>query len=40
MTSGDWPWRHMSIDYEAAADEAKSDYTEINAGGETYWIRV
>lgn len=40
MTSGDWPWRHMSMDYEAAAEEAKGDYTEINAGGETYWIRV
>ena len=25
--SGNWPFRHMTIDYDAAADELKSDYT-------------
>ena len=36
---GDWPWCHMTIDYEAAADEAKQDYTEVNFDGATYYIR-
>ena len=39
FNSGAWPWRHMTIDYEAAADEAKQDYMEVNFDGETYWIR-
>lgn len=39
MNSGEWPWRHMSVDYEAAAEEAKSDYTAVDFGGVTYWIR-
>lgn len=37
--SGEWPWRHMSIDFEAAADEAKADYSDCDFDGETYWIR-
>ncbi len=39
FNSGDWPWRHMTIDYEAAADEAKQDYTEVTFDGQTYYIR-
>jgi hypothetical protein len=39
FTKGKWPWDHVSIDWEGAADEAKSDYLEIDAGGETYLIR-
>ena len=39
FNSGDWPWRHMTIDYEAAADEAKQDYIEVNFDGATYYIR-
>ena len=39
FNSGDWPWRHMTIDYEAAADEAKQDYMEVNFDGATYYIR-
>lgn len=35
----DWPWRHMTIDYEAAADEAKQDYIEVKFDGATYYIR-
>jgi hypothetical protein len=26
MNSGEWPWRHMVMDYEAAASEAEADY--------------
>ena len=39
FNSGDWPWRHMTIDYAAAADEAKQDYREVNFDGATYFIR-
>ena len=39
FNSGDWPWRHMTIDYEAAADEAKQDYMEVTFDGQTYYIR-
>ena len=37
--SGGWPWRHMTLDYDAAADEAKQDYIEVNFDGATYYIR-
>ena len=37
--SGEWPWRHMKIDFEAAAEEAKQDYTSVEFFGITYWIR-
>ena len=40
MDSGDWPWRHITIDYEAAADEAKVDYNEVDFDGVTYLIRA
>lgn len=32
-----WPNRH--IDWEAAADELKQDYTSVDFDGVTYWIR-
>ena len=32
-----WPVRH--IDWEAAANELKQNYTSIDFDGETYWIR-
>ena len=38
--SGDWPWRHMEMDWEAAADELKSDYFDVDFDGVTYWIRA
>ena len=38
--SGDWPWRHMTLDYEAAAEEAKADYIEADYDGITYLIRA
>ena len=33
-----WPWCHMEMNYEAAADSLRSDYTNIDAGGETYYV--
>lgn len=39
INSGDWPWRHITIDYEAAADEAKADYIAVDFDGVTYYIR-
>lgn len=39
LTSGDWPWRHITIDYEAAAEEAKQDYACVTFGDDEYWIR-
>lgn len=32
-----WPLSH--IDWEAAADELKTDYTSVSFGGTDYWIR-
>lgn len=39
MNSGKWPYRHMSINYEEAADEVKVDYMEVDFDGTTYLIR-
>ena len=38
--SGEWPWRHMKIDFEAAAEELKSDYMQVEFDGVTYWMRA
>jgi hypothetical protein len=40
MNSGVWPWRHITIDFEAAAEEAKADYIEVDFDGVTYLIRA
>lgn len=40
MTGGEWPWRHVTIDYEAAADEAESDYIAVDFDGVAYLIRA
>ena len=40
FASGDWPWRHMEMNWEDAAAELKSDYMEVDFGGETYLIRA
>lgn len=32
-----WPHRH--IDWAAAAEELKQDYTAVDFGGVTYWVR-
>lgn len=33
----DWPLRH--IDWEAAAEELRQDYSTIDFDGQTYWLR-
>ena len=33
----EWPYRH--IDWEGAANELQGDYTSVDAGAFTYWIR-
>lgn len=38
--SGKWPWNHMVMDWEAAADEAKGDYNEIIISSQTFLIRA
>lgn len=40
LTSGEWPYRHITIDYEAAAEEAKSDYAELTFRGRTFYIQA
>lgn len=35
-----WPYRHIKIDYDAAAEELKQDYTCIDFDGETYFVRA
>lgn len=37
--SGNWPFNHMEMDWDGAAEEAKVDYITIEAEGETYYIR-
>lgn len=39
FNSGNWPYRHMTIDYEAAADEAEQDYASVDFDGVEYLIR-
>ena len=39
FNSGEWPYRHMKLDYEAAAEEAQSDYTSVDFDDVTYWVR-
>lgn len=38
--SGGWPWRHLTMDYGAAAEEAKADYMEVTFFGVVYLIRA
>jgi flagellar hook-basal body complex protein FliE len=38
--SGQWPWSHVSIDFESAAEELKQDYKTIDADGQTYYLRA
>lgn len=32
-----WPFTH--IDWDEAADDLRQDYTSVDYGGETYWVR-
>ncbi|WP_266156793.1 hypothetical protein [Dyella silvatica] len=40
MDSDKWPWCHMAMDWEAAAEAAKVDYNEVTFDGEPYLIRA
>lgn len=40
FNSSEWPWRHMTIDYEAAAEELEQDYIEVDFDGVTFFIRA
>lgn len=40
MNSGQWPYRHMTMDYEAAANEAEQDYMSVDFDGVEYLIRA
>lgn len=40
LHSDHWPFCHMKMDYEAAAEEARIDYAEVDFMGETYFIHV
>ena len=40
ITSGVWPYRHITIDFKAAAEEAKADYMEVDFDGVTYLMRA
>ena len=39
MEGGKWPYRHLTLDYKAAAEEAKQGYAEVSFLGETYLVR-
>lgn len=34
-----WPYRHIKVDYEAAAEEAKADYVEVTYCDMVFWMR-
>jgi hypothetical protein len=40
LSSGEWPMRHLKLDIEDAANEAKFDYIEVEFNGSTYLIRA
>lgn len=37
VRNASWPFDH--IDWDAAAEELQMDYTEVDFGGQTYWVR-
>ena len=38
LTSGEWPYRQITINYEAAAEEARADYAELTFRGRNFYI--
>ncbi len=40
MNEGTWPYNHISLDYKAAAEEAKVDYVTIEVGDYTFYMRA
>jgi len=39
MKSGNWPWRHVTLDIEAAANDLEQDYTSVEIFGNEFLIR-
>ena len=39
LNGNGWPMRHITIDWEAAIDEAKQDCTEVDVEGHTFYAR-
>ncbi len=39
MVSSDTSWPNNHIDWEAAADALKEDYSQVDYDNETYWYR-
>ena len=37
--SNEWPWRHITFNYEAAAEDLEQDYTEVEFDGVNYHCR-
>ena len=35
-----WPYRHITINYEAAAEEARADYAELTFRGRNFYIQA
>lgn len=35
--ASNWPYRHLTMDYKAAADELKADYMDVDFDGVTYY---
>lgn len=40
LDQGGWPWDHISIDYDAAAEALKQDYGTIEFEEETYYLQA
>lgn len=40
FNSNQWPFNHIKMDWDSAADEAKQDYTTIDYGGKEYYMRA
>lgn len=40
MASGEWPWRHLEMDWSGAADEVKADYTTVEFNGTDFYVRA
>lgn len=38
--ANDWPYRHMEMDYEAAAQEAEQDYMRFTVRGHEFLMRA
>ncbi len=39
MDGGKWPFCHMTLDWDAAAEALKADYTSLEFDGVAYWGR-